>query len=103
VTAQHVPPYSYYLLHALQCVYVAPPALICVGANFENAILTGATFGRDAAGNWANLKVCVPAQHCAVLCWLCTCAAHAELADAPHMRTTRITTVAVWFTAGHTF
>jgi hypothetical protein len=27
------------------------------GAQFENSILTGATFGKDGAGNWANLKV----------------------------------------------
>jgi hypothetical protein len=27
------------------------------GAQFENSILTGATFGKDADGNWANLKV----------------------------------------------
>jgi hypothetical protein len=25
------------------------------GAQFENSILTGATFGKDSAGNWANL------------------------------------------------
>jgi hypothetical protein len=27
------------------------------GAQFENSILTGATFGKDRDGNWANLKV----------------------------------------------
>lgn len=25
------------------------------GAQFENSILTGATFGKDSAGTWANL------------------------------------------------
>ncbi len=26
------------------------------GANFENSILTGSTFGKDETGTWANLK-----------------------------------------------
>lgn len=26
------------------------------GATFENSILTGATFGRDRSGTWANLE-----------------------------------------------
>ncbi len=34
-----------------------PTAPTQQGANFENSILTGSTFGRNEEGVWANLKV----------------------------------------------